>query len=191
MPLAVSPVATRAVLQNDPDHDFQSWLGIADDGNAPRWSRMRSEHKRCWCSITNHATLLRQVQGVPGSFAGHMPTPGELVLWTNHNPGRTFRVEFDRPVRAVALDVEATPAAVVPGQRYRVDLDVSGGGNSASTSRTAIAGTSTFVGLRCPTASIETMEVRVVLLDAAGQPLPSDFAVNRIELLAPMGNAVV
>ncbi len=188
MPLTVTAVGNRHALQADPENDFQSWIGIAGDGLTPRWSRMRSAHGRCWCAITDHLTLLRQEQG--GSFNGHMPTAGELVLWTNHNPGRTFRVDLNAPVRGVGLDVEPTPPAVVPGERFRAELEVTDPdtGQTGRVQRTASAGTSAFLGLRCDDDVIGRMEVRVVMLDAAGAERPVDFGVNRIELLTPIGN---
>ena len=191
MPLTVTPVANRTALQADPEHDSQTWIGIAAPGNPPQGPRWRTEHDRCWCSIADHDGLLRLDQG-PGGFQGHMPTPGELVLWTNGHPGRTFRVDFDKPVRAAGLDVEATPEAVVPGQRYEVTLTVSSGDASQSVTRTAVVGTAMFIGLRSDNgAIIDTMEIGVVMLDDAGPPSPADFGVNRIELLTPVGNVAV
>ncbi len=184
MPLTVTAVASRQALQADPENDFQSWIRIAGDGLPPRWLRMRSAQGRCWCSITDHQTLMRQEQG--GSFNGHMPTPGELVLWTNHNPGRTFRVDFKAPVRGVGLDVEPTPPAVIPGERSRAELEVidlatGHTGHTGRIERTANGGTSTFLGLRSPDDGIGRIEVRVVMLDTAGAERPVDFGVNRIE----------
>ncbi len=151
---------------------------------------MRSAGRRSRCTITDADKFVRKTQG--SSFAGHFAQHGELVIDTNQTPGRTFRVDFDPPVKALGLDVEPEPAAVVPGQQYRAVLTLrnTATGDSADIVKIQAAGASCFLGAKCDTDALGQAEVRVVMLDAAGTEQPVDFGTNRIELVAPAGNIV-
>ncbi len=190
MALTVTEVPNRQALTADPEADHQPWTGIGGENKALRYTRMRSAARRCWCAITDAAKFVRKTQG--SSFAGHFAEHGDLVIDTNQTPGRTFRVDFDLPVKAIGLDVEPEPAAVVPGQKYRAVLTLTdpATGDSAEIVKVQAGGSSCFLGARCDTDSIGQAEVRVVMLDAAGAEQPVDFGTNRIELIAPVGNVV-
>ncbi len=189
MPFTVTEVSNRQALAADPEADHQPWTGIAGENKPLRFSRMRSAGRRRWCVIADADKFVRKTQG--SSFAGHFAEHGDLVIDTNQTPGRTFRVDFDLPVKAVGLDVEPEPAAIVPGQQYRAILTLRNAatGGSAEVVKTQNAGASCFLGARCDTDGIAQAEVRVVMLDAAGAEQPVDFGTNRIELVAPAGTA--
>lgn len=190
MALNITEVADRQTLAMDPDADFQPWRGIAADGNALRFSRMRSAQKRSWCMIDGANQLVRLTQGL--SWNGHFPSPGETVIATNQVPGKAFTLTFDHPVSGVGLDVEPAPVAVVPGQVFKVRMEVSDTttGDTSTVEKAGNIGASCFVSARCDADRINRMVVRAVMIDNAGQESPVDFAVNRLELLAPVGNFV-
>ncbi len=191
MVLNIVEVADRPTLAMDPDADFQPWTGIAADGNTLRFTRMRSAQRRSWCAIDGANQLVSRRQG-GGSWNGHFPTPGELVISTNHSPGRPFKLNFDNPVTGVGLDVEPAPGAIVPGQAFKVTLEVSdtSTGETVTIEKAGNIGACCFVGARCDVNRINQMVVRAFMVDGVGQETPVDFAVNRLELLAPVGNIV-
>ena len=188
MVLTLTEVANRQAFVAEADADSQSWVGIAGDSLPPRFRRMRSTARRCWCELDRATEMRRQTQGQ--SISSHFATDGELVLWTNDTPGLTFKVSFDNPVRGLGLDVEPSPTAVVPGQRFRVVLEAIGA-NTNETGEFSKLGTvpaSCFIGVKAVNKAIGTMEVRVLLQEAGGREHPVAFCVNRIELLTPVGN---
>lgn len=187
MAFNATEVADRQTLATDPDADFQSWKGIAADGNALRFSRMRSGKKRSWCSIANSDQFVRLTQGL--SFLGHFQDHGDTLISTNHTPGLDFTLDFDHPVIGVGLDVEPSPGAAGAGQPYKVRLTVSntGTGDSFQVDKAANTGACRFVGAKSDTDNINRMTVTVVMIDGAGQEMPTDFAMNRLELLVPVG----
>ncbi len=190
MPFKVQQVLDRQTLANNPENDFQAWQGIAGDGNSLHFSRIRSAQKRCWCTLSNPNQFIRLTQGL--SFNGHFIEDGEPVIATNQAPGLKFKISFAPPVSAVGLDVEPMPAAVVPGQRYRVILEVANTtpGDTFQVNETGHVGTCHFVGAQCDTDAIAQMEIRVTMIDGKGNDIPVDFGINRLELLAPPGNSV-
>jgi hypothetical protein len=190
MPLTIIEVPDRADFALDPEADFQPWTGIAADGNTPRFTRMRSAQKRSWCAIDDARQLRRLTQGL--SFNGHFPTPGEVVISTNQIPSQAFALTFDHPVRGVGLDVEPAPAAVVPGQAYKVRMELTDTTtmDSAVVEKGGAIGACAYLGARCDADRIDRMVVRVVMIGNGGQESPVEFAVNRLELLTPVGNIV-
>jgi hypothetical protein len=134
--------------------------------------------------------MRRLTQGL--TFNGHFPTPGEVVIATNQIPTQAFALTFDHPVRGVGLDVEPAPAAVVPGQAYkvRVELTDTTTMDSAVVEKAGAIGACCYVGARCDFDRIDRLTVRVVMVDDLGQESPAEFAVNRLELLTPIGNIV-
>lgn len=99
---------------------------------------------------------------------------------------------FDHPVRGVGLDVEPAPAAVVPGQAYKVRMELI---DTTTTDTVLIEkdgaiGACTYVAGRCADDRIGRMVLRVAMIGNGGQEGPVDFAVNRLELLTPVGNIV-
>ncbi|MEZ5779495.1 MAG: hypothetical protein R3E44_14155 [Paracoccaceae bacterium] len=187
MAFNVTEVADRPTFAADPDADFQTWKGIAADGNTLRFSRMRSGQKRSWCSIANAAQLVRLTQGL--SFNGHFQEHGDTLISTNHTPGLAFLLDFDHPVIGAGLDVEPAPDAAGPGQPYKVRLEVSntGTGESSHVEKIANTGACQFIGAKSDSNNIDRMRVTVVIIGNAGQETPVDFAVNRLELLVPVG----
>jgi hypothetical protein len=190
MPLPIIEVPNRANFTLDPEADFQPWTGIAADGNTLRFARMRSAQKRSWCAIDDARQMRRLTQGL--SFNGHFSTPGEVVLSTNQISSQSFALSFDHPVRGVGLDVEPAPAVLVPGQAYKVKVELTDTTtmDSAVVEKAGNIGGSRFVGARCDADRIDRMVVRVALVDNLGQESPVEFAVNRLELLTPVGNIV-
>lgn len=187
MPLTLVDIASRNDAALDPDADFQSWIGIASDGNRPRFSRMRSGQRRTWCRIDQSASFSRLTQGL--SFLGHLATAGELVLSTNMNTGLRFRVDFDPPILGVGLDIEAMPTAVVPGAPWRATLELASTatGEQQSIVKNASGGASVWLGGRSNGDPIDRMTVYAETLDAGGAATPVDFGTNRLELLVPVG----
>lgn len=188
MPLTVVDIASRNDAALDPDADFQSWIGIASDGNRPRFSRMRSGQRRTWCRIDQSASFSRLTQGL--SFLGHLATPGELVLSTNMNPGLRFRVDFDPPISGVGLEIDAVPVAVVPGAPWRATLELASTatGDQQSIVKNGTGGQSLWIGGRSSSGDpIDRMTVYAETLDAGGAATPVDFGTNRMELLVPVG----
>jgi hypothetical protein len=187
MAFMIIEVADRATLATDPDADFQNWRGIAADSNRLRFSRMRSGQRRSWCSIDRASDFVRLTQGL--SFNGHFPNPGEVLIYTNQSPGQSFALTFDHPVTGVGLDVEPDPAVVLPGQTYKVRLELFGqvAGDTFVLEKVGNVGASRFIGGRSDSNQIVRMNVQASLLDAAGNAAPVDFAVNRLELLVPVG----
>lgn len=190
MALNIIAVPGRATFSADSEADFQPWTGIASDGNTLRFTRMRSAQRRSWCAIDDARQMRRLTQGL--SFNGHFPTPGEVVITTNQIPSQAFGLTFDHPVRGVGLDVEPAPAAVVPGQAFKVRLEVTDTTtmDSEVVEKVGNIGGCVFIGASCDTDRIDRMVVRVSLMDAGGQESPVEFAVNRMELLTPIGNIV-
>ena len=190
MSFNVQQVPDRQTLANHPENDFQPWKGIAGDGNSLRFSRMRSAQKRCWCTLSNTNQFIRLTQGL--SFNGHFAEDGEPVIATNQTPGLKFKINFDLPVSAVGLDVEPMPVAVIPGQQYRVVLEVANTtqGDIFQVNEIGNVGSCHFVGAQCDTDTIDQMEIRVTMIDSNGNDVPVDFGINRLELLAPVGNSV-
>jgi hypothetical protein len=187
MAFLINEVPDRQTIAMDPDADFQNWRGIAADSNRLRFSRMRSGQRRSWCSIDRASDFVRLTQGL--SFHGHFPNAGETLIYTNQTPGLGFALTFDHPVTGVGLDVEPDPAAVALGQAYKVRLEVFGlvAGDSFVLEKLGNVGASRFMGARCDSNQIVRMNVQANLLDAAGNATPVDFAVNRLELLVPVG----
>lgn len=190
MAFNATEVADRQTLANDPDTDYQSWKGIAADGNALRFSRMRSGQRRSWCTIHNATQLVRLTQGL--SLASNFANFGDTVISTNHTPGQSFVLDFDHPVTGVGLDVEPLPDGAGQGRPYKVKLQISNTatGESFEVDKSSGTGASCFAGARCDADTINHMSVSVVMLGAGGVETPVDFAVNRLELLAPVGNIV-
>lgn len=190
MALNIIEVPDRATFAADPEADFQPWTGIASDGNTLRFTRMRSAQRRSWCAIDDAPLLRRLTQGL--SFNGHFPTPGEVVITTNQIPSQAIALTFDHPVRGVGLDVEPAPAVVIHGQAFKVSLEVA----DTTTMDTEVVekvghiGGCVFIGVSCDADRINRMVVRVSLMDGGGQESPVEFAVNRMELLTPIGNIV-
>ncbi len=164
--------------------------GIAADSNTLRFSRMRSGQRRSWCTIGNANQLVRLTQGL--SLASNFANFGDTLISTNHTPGQSFVLDFDHPVTGVGLDAEPLPDGAGPGRPYKVRLQISntGTGDSFLVEKPANTGASCFVGARCDADDIDHMSVTVVMLGAGGIETPVDFAVNRLELLAPVGNIV-
>ncbi len=187
MAFNAAEVADRPALATDPDTDFQSWKGIAADGNTLRFSRMRSDQKRTWCSIANADQFVRLTQGL--SFNGHFQEYGDTLISTNHSPGLVLSLDFDHPVIGAGLDVEPAPAAAGAGQPYKVSLRVSntGTGEGFQVEKAANTGACQFVGAKSDADNIDRMTVTVAMIDDTGQETPVDFAVNRLELLVPVG----
>ncbi|WP_102109204.1 hypothetical protein [Oceaniglobus roseus] len=190
MALNITDVPDRATFAADPEADFQPWTGIASDGNTLRFTRMRSAQRRSWCAIDDARQMRRLTQGL--SFNGHFPTPGEVLITTNQIPSQSFALSFDLPVRGVGLDVEPAPAAVVPGQGFKVSLVLADTTTmeSVEVEKMGAIGGCVFIGASCDSDRIDRMIVRVALVDGGGQEDPVEFAVNRMELLAPVGNIV-
>lgn len=190
MPFTITPVADRTGLATRPDADALEWAGIAADGNTLRWSRVRSSRKRCWCGIVDRDKFVRCTQGQ--SFPGHLPNDGDPIIKTNLNPGTVLRLTFDPPVGGLGLDAEPLPAAIVAGQLYRVELEIrnTAAGDSHLETAQGAVGNCTFVGVSSDSDTIDSIELRVSMLDNAGNPQPVDFAINRVELLTAVGNIV-
>lgn len=190
MAFNATEVADRQTLANDPDADFQSWRGIAADSNTLRFSRMRSGQKRSWCSISNANQLVRLTQGF--SLASNFGDFVDTLISTNHTPGQSFVLDFDHPVTGVGLDAEPLPDGAGPGRPYKIKLQISntGTGESFQAEKSASTGAAGFIGARCDADMINHMSVTVVMLGAGGIEMPVDFAVNRLELLSPVGNIV-
>lgn len=187
MAFNVNEVADRQTVGNDPDADFQSWKGIAADGNALRFSRMRSDQKRSWCSIANSTQLVRLTQGT--TFNGHFPLYGDSLISTNHTPGLTFMLDFDHPVTGVGLDIEPALAVAGAGQPYKVRLRVTNSATAESfqAEKAGVTGACQFVGVKSEANNINQMTVSVVVIGAGGLETPADFVANRLELLIPVG----
>ncbi len=185
MPFTVTELADRNVVAMDPDADFQSWSGIAADGNTLRFSRMRSGQRRTWCGIDQNASFRRLTQGL--SYNGSFSTPGELVITTDQNPGLHFRVDFAPLITGLGLDIAPMPAAVTPGAPWRATLDLfsTATGEQQTITKDGVLGAPLWIGARSVTNDIDRMIVRAEMLD--GAPLPVDFAINRMELLVPVG----
>ena len=190
MALNIVAVPDRATFSADPEADCQPWTGIASDGNTLRFTRMRSAQRRSWCAIDDARQMRRLTQGL--SFNGHFATPGEIVITTNQIQSQAFALTFDHPVRGGGLDVEPAPAAVMPGQVFKVSLAVTDTTtmDTEHVERVGNIGGCVFIGASCDTDRIDRMVVRVALVDGGGQATPVEFAVNRMELLAPIGNIV-
>lgn len=191
MAFVVVPVADRNTIALDPDADAQPWRGIAGDGNALRFSRLRSQAKRCWCTISDNDKFIRLTQGA--SFLGHFSTNGETVIATNQNPGTSLKIAFDPPITGVGMDVEPVLPGNGAGQSVRMELTVTQAGTGTGFAQTAngVGGASQFIALRSNTDDIAGLELKVFLLDAAGNPTGAvDFAINRLELIAAVGNIV-
>ncbi len=190
MPFNATEVADRLTFALDPDCDFQSWRGIAADGNALRFSRMRSVQRRSWCSIDNADQLVRLTQGL--SVLTNFAEFGDTVISTNHAPGQSFTLSFDHPVTGVGLDVEPLPDGAGAGRPYRVKLQIlnAGTGETFQVIKSVNTGTCCFVGARSGADMIDRMAVTTFMLGSGGIETPIDFAVNRLELLAPVGNIV-
>lgn len=187
MLFVITPVATRADIANDPLSDAQPWSRIAGDGNTLRYRRMRSEEQRSWCTIDQHDKFVRKTQGL--SFAGAFVDAPNVLIYSNGRPGVPFRLTFDHPITGVGLDVQPDPVAVVAGQGFRAKLQLSSTvtGDSSTVTVNGNANTCAFVGGRCNSNAIDEMVLTVALLDGAGNELPVDYAVNRLELLVPVG----
>lgn len=187
MVFVITPVASRQDIANDPDSDAQPWSRIAGDGNALRFRRMRSVEQRSWCAIDQHDKFTRRTQGL--SFNGSFTTGQTVLIHTNNRPGVPFRLTFDHPITGVGLDVEPDPAAVVPGQQFRAKLTLSSTvtGDSGAVTVDGTVGACVFIAGRCNSNAVDETVLTVALLDAAGNELPVDYAVNRLELLVPMG----
>ncbi|WP_414475996.1 hypothetical protein [Microvirga sp. M2] len=188
MPLAITTMANRNLISADPDADFQAWKGIAGDGNVLRFSRIRSGNKRCWCTINDHASFVRLTQGL--SFNGHFATDGEAVIATNQMPGTTLKIGFDPPIFGLGVDIEPIPPAVVPGQTYRVELTLNNTqvGESQTLSANGTIGACKFIAAKSDRDNLDEIEIRVSLIDNTGHANAVDFGINRLELLAPVGN---
>lgn len=185
MPFTVTELADRNAVALDPDADFQSWSGIAADGNILRFSRMRSGQRRTWCGIDQSVAFRRLTQGL--SYNGSFATPGELVITTNQTPGLRFRVDFTPLVTGVGLDIAPMPVAVVPGAPWRATLELfsTATGEQQTITKDGVLGASLWIGAKSAATDIDRMIVRAEMLD--GAPTPVDFAVNRMELLVPVG----
>lgn len=190
MALTITDIPDRQTIALDAEADFQPWTGIAADGNTLLFARKRSAFKRSWCAIDNAGRLRRLTQGL--SFNGHFPTPGETLISTNQIPAAALRLDFDHPIIGIGLDVEPAPAAVAPGQVYKVRVEVTdtATNETASVEKVGAIGATRFVGLRADADRINRMVVRAVMVDGAGNETPVDFAINRLELLTPVGNIV-
>lgn len=180
-----SEIASRADVAMDPDADFQTWIGIASDGNRLRYARMRSGQRRAWCRIDQSTTFSRLTQGL--SFLGHLPAAGELVLSTNQNPGQPFRVDFDPAISGVGLDIEPMPMNVVPGAPWRARLQLLTAAGQHDIVKTATVGQSLWIGGRSDLDPIATMIVHAEMIGPGGGPVAVDFGTNRLELLVPVG----
>lgn len=190
MAFVVVPVADRNTIAMDPDADAQPWRGIAGDGNVLRFSRIRSQAKRCWCSISDKDKFIRLTQGA--SFLGHFSNDGETVIATDQSPGTVLRIVFDPPIAGVGFDVEPAIGGTA-GQAAKLDLTVTqaGTGTAFTQSFNGATGASKFIALRSSAADIMAMELNVLALDVGGNSAGSvDFAVNRLELVAAVGNIV-
>lgn len=187
MVFAITPIATRADIVADPESDAQPWARIARDGNALRFRRMRSEERRSWCTIDQHDKFVRRTQGA--SFAGHFTDAVDVLICTANRPGLPFRLNFDHPITGLGLDIEADPVAVVPGQAFRVGIEFRNltTGENAVLSKDGVTGSPLFIGGRSAGNDIDEIEMSVSLIDAAGLAVPVDYALNRLELLVPVG----
>jgi hypothetical protein len=190
MAFNIVSVADRNALATDPEADFQSWKGIAGDGNKLRFSRIRSGAKRCWCNIADRDKFVRFTQGA--SFLGNFPGSGETVIVTDQMPGTVLKLTFDPPIKGIGVDIEPVPTAVVPGQSYRVELEVreTASGSAHVETANGAAGACKFVAVRSDADNIDAVELRVASLDNAGNAISVDFAINRLELLSLVGNIV-
>jgi hypothetical protein len=187
MVFVITPVASRADIAADPDADAQPWSRIAGDGNALRYRRMRSEGQRSWCAIDQHDKFVRRTQGL--SFNGTFAVGQNVLIHSNNRPGVPFRLSFDHPVTGVGLDVQPDPVAIVPGQGFRARLQLSSTatGDVGVVTVDGVVGACAFIGGRCNSNAIDEMVLTVMLLDGAGLEQPVDYAVNRLELLVPVG----
>jgi hypothetical protein len=187
MAFVIVPIASRIDISNDPDSDAQPWNRIAGDGNALRYRRMRSEEQRSWCTIDQHDKFVRRTQGL--TFNGSFVTAPNLLIYSNNRPGVPFRLTFDHPITGVGLDIQPDPIAVVPGQPYRATLQLSNlsTGNSGTVVINGTVGTCAFIGGRCTANEIDEMVLTVALIDGNGADVAVDYAVNRLELLVPVG----
>lgn len=187
MVFVITPIPNRATFAADPESDAQPWSRIAADGKALGLRRMRSEKRRSWCTIDQHDKFVRRTQGL--SFAGHFVVAAHLLICTDNRPGLPFRLNFDHPVTGLGLDVEPDPVALLPGQAFRVGIEFRnlGSGATAQLSRNGVVGGPIFIGGRSATNDIDEIEMTVSLIDAAGAEVPVDYALNRMELLVPVG----
>lgn len=187
MVFAITPIATRADIAADPDSDAQPWARIARDGNALRFRRMRSEERRSWCTIDQHDKFIRRAQGT--GFASHFTDAVDVLICTVNRPGLPFRLNFDHPITGLGFDIEPDPLVVAPGQVFRVGIEFRNlaTAETAVLSRDGAAGASVFMGGRSVGNDIDEIEMSVSLIDAAGLPVPVDYALNRLELLVPVG----
>ncbi len=190
MPFTLTPVADRAAIAQGPDPDAQPWRGIAGDSNALRFRRMRSEGQRSWCSIDQHDKFVRRTQGL--SFAGHFTDAPKVLIHSNNRPGVVFRLAFDHPVTAVGVDAEPDPVNMMPGQAFRLRMEL----RKTATNETAVftvdgaVGAAAFIGARSAANDIDELLLTVALIDGAGNEQPVDYALNRLELQVP-GHLIV
>lgn len=187
MVFAITPIAARTVFAADTESDAQSWRRIAGDGNTLRFRRMRSDQRRSWCTIDQHDKFVRRTQGL--SFSGHFVDAVEVLICTDNRPGLPFRLNFDHPVTGLGFDVEPNPLAVVLGQPFRVRIAFRNQttGENASLVQDGGVGAPVFLGGRSGANDIDEIEVTVALIDGAGAEVPVDYAINRLELLVPVG----
>jgi hypothetical protein len=185
--MVITPIQSRADFLADPESDAQPWNRIAKDGNTLRYRRMRSEESRSWCTIDQHDKFVRRTQGA--SFAGHFTDAGDVLICTVNRPGLPFRLNFDHPITGLGLDIEPDPLAVVPGQVFRVGIEFRNltTGETAALSKDGVIGAPLFMGGRSAGNDIDEIEMTVTLIDAAGLAVPVDYALNRLELLVPVG----
>ncbi len=187
MVFVITPIANRAAFVADPESDAQSWSRIASNGNTLRFRRMRSDRRRSWCTIDQHDKFVRRTQGL--GFAGHFVDAFDVLICSDNRPGLPFRLNFDHPVTGIGLDIEPNPLVVVPGQAFRVAIDFRNlaTGETALMVKDGVLGAPIFLGGRSVANDINEIEMNVSLLDGAGTEVPVDYALNRLELLVPLG----
>ncbi|MEZ5933509.1 MAG: hypothetical protein R3F54_16460 [Alphaproteobacteria bacterium] len=182
MSATVVEVSSRGILQGQPDHDFQPWRGIAGEGKQLRFWNVRTSAKRCVCSISEPQNFVRWTQGGQSGFNSHFADFGEVVIASNANGGGPFSVAFDPPVSALGLDLEAVPAGITPGQKYRVELDVvDSDGSHHMFEKLGTVQSAVFLGIEADAEAIAALTARAFLLEGGAQT-PVDFCLNRIDL---------
>ncbi len=190
MVFKIKSVARRDSLAEDPDTDNQTWLGIAADGNALGFANKTSARKRCQCFIADHTSFVRLSQG--GSFNGHFPNNGEVVIASKRNVDLPFKLKFTPPIKGVGLDVEPAPTVVTAGQRYKVVLGITDSQTSQTLRQTEFdsLGNAHFIGASCSDPRIGAMEIKVFMIDEDDQESPVGFGINRLEMIATDPNQV-
>ena len=184
MALNVVQVASRAAMQGDAEADFQTWSGLASDGNPLFFGSRWSEGKRTVCGIARQELFRRKTSGT--SYPGHFRTPGETVIETD-TAGLFLTLKFDPRVRGLGLDLEPSGPTIVPGRLFRVKLTLwsSIARDMVVIEKNGQDGTAVWLGVRSNGAipDIERAIFEIHLLDTA--QAVTKFAFDRLELIVP------